>query len=191
MNWRNSTPLTASHNRAVTSSLPVSTVRPSGENATDDTDPVCPVNWRSSRPLAASHSRAVLSALPVSTFRPSGEIATEVTTLECPNCVTISILACSVGNVCAPARVDASSPNNVAPSSAILIDRHTFIPHSDPCLAICSAIGSTGLYRHTIVGWTQFGTNVCNSYCQQPIKSTDGANSIRCSNENSGTSAFF
>jgi hypothetical protein len=52
-------------------------VRPSGENATEKAEPVWPVSVRSSLPLVGSQNFKVLSPLPEASVRPSGENATE------------------------------------------------------------------------------------------------------------------
>ena len=51
----------ASHSLSVLSQLPESTRVPSGENATEVTDPEWPSKVRISWPVAASHSLSVLS----------------------------------------------------------------------------------------------------------------------------------
>jgi hypothetical protein len=52
---------------------------PSGENATEFTNPEWPEKLRISSPVLAFQSRAVLSVEPVRTLAPSGENATYVT----------------------------------------------------------------------------------------------------------------
>ena len=52
--------------------------RPSGDQDTDLSPPMCPVRARSSRPTAASQTRAVPSSLPVASRVPSGDQATEI-----------------------------------------------------------------------------------------------------------------
>ena len=59
---RISTPVWASHRRAVRSLLAVSAYWPSGEKATDITSSVCPVKRRTSAPVCTSHRRAVCVA---------------------------------------------------------------------------------------------------------------------------------
>ena len=54
----------------------MSTVLPSGLNATAQTRPGCVRGWPRGWPVAASQSRAVLSSLPVITVLPSGLNAT-------------------------------------------------------------------------------------------------------------------
>ena len=71
---RTSCPVAASHSLRVLSAPPESRCLPSGEDATDWTEPEYPLKVRISRPLAASQS---LSALPPDNRRvPSGENAT-------------------------------------------------------------------------------------------------------------------
>jgi len=67
---------------AVQSALPVSTLVPSGENATERTPSVYPMGWVNtlSRPLGPQ-SNAVLSKVPVTTLSPSGENAIDKTGL--------------------------------------------------------------------------------------------------------------
>ena len=67
-----------------TATIGPSSVRPSGENATELTVSDWAFNWRSCRAVATSHSRAVLSKLPVRSVRPSGENAAASTMLVCP-----------------------------------------------------------------------------------------------------------
>ena len=52
---------------------------PSGEKATDLTEPVCPVSVRRQRPLCTCHTLSVLSEEPERMYLPSGEKATEFT----------------------------------------------------------------------------------------------------------------
>ena len=72
-------PVATSQSRAVLSSDPVATVRPSGLNATLRTSRECPSSVAAQVPVATSQSRAVLSSDPVATVRPSGLNATLVT----------------------------------------------------------------------------------------------------------------
>src|SRR5438128_2089303 len=66
-------------------SLPaVTTVVPSGANATVHTSAVCPLNRHRSLPLSASQTAAVLSALAVASSLPFGEKASEKMSFWCP-----------------------------------------------------------------------------------------------------------
>src|SRR5713226_7366003 len=53
-----------------------SAMRPSGEKATESTEPECPIKVRIGSPVGTFQSLSVLSALPDSAVRPSGENAT-------------------------------------------------------------------------------------------------------------------
>jgi hypothetical protein len=60
--------------------------RPSGEQATDDTGPLCPSRGSpTAAPVSASHIRMVLSQDPEMMRRPSGEQATDHTAPLCPS----------------------------------------------------------------------------------------------------------
>src|SRR6266568_510188 len=61
------------------SPLPVITRWPSGENATDQTGPLCPLKLAKDRPVATSQRVALPSSLPVSSHRSSGETPTDQT----------------------------------------------------------------------------------------------------------------
>jgi hypothetical protein len=53
---------------------------PSGENATDQTESVCPVKGPADvSPVMAFHTRIVRSLEPETMYRPSGENATDLT----------------------------------------------------------------------------------------------------------------
>src|SRR5207244_2978651 len=69
----------ALHSIAVWSTLPLASVFPSGENATELTEPRWPVSVWVARPLATSHSLTVRSSLPLASVFPSGENATDRT----------------------------------------------------------------------------------------------------------------
>ena len=84
---RTTSPVAAFHSLTVSSSDPLATHRPSGENATEFTQPECPDSVRTTSPVAASHSLTVLSLDPLATHRPSGEKATDFTQYECPDSV--------------------------------------------------------------------------------------------------------
>jgi len=78
-------PDAASHNRIVLSLEPETMRVPSGENATDETQPECPCRGLPMAvPDAASHNRIVLSPEPETMCVPSGENATDETQSECP-----------------------------------------------------------------------------------------------------------
>ncbi len=66
------------------SSLPLASVLPLGENATEKTAPLCPVSVRTRVPVWMSQSLTVPSALPVASVLPSGEYATDHTAPSCP-----------------------------------------------------------------------------------------------------------
>ncbi len=53
--------------------LPETIRKPSGEIATLQTEPACPVKVRIKEPLTASQILMVLSKLPETIFKPSGE----------------------------------------------------------------------------------------------------------------------
>ena len=66
-----------SQSLTVRSAPPEASVRPSGENATDRTEPPWPSRLASSFPAATSQSLTCLSYPPDARSRPSGEKATE------------------------------------------------------------------------------------------------------------------
>jgi hypothetical protein len=71
--------------RTVLSDEPDAIRLPSGEKATDKTQPVCPVNgWPSGAPVSESQMRTVLSDEPDAIRLPSGEKATDETKPVCP-----------------------------------------------------------------------------------------------------------
>src|ERR1700683_572788 len=77
-------PLVISHTRMVLF-LPLETTRvPSGENATDLTQPSCPSSLKISAPVAVSQIRTLLSSEPEAIRLPSEEIATDSTPSMCP-----------------------------------------------------------------------------------------------------------
>ena len=65
LNRHRALPVEISHRIAVLSQLPVTTRRPSGESATEETGPSCAARVRMGLPLAESHIFAVRSSLPV------------------------------------------------------------------------------------------------------------------------------
>ena len=72
--------ISASHTQIVLSPEPETTCLPSGENATEVTNPLCPSNGPETIiPVSASHNRIVLSSEHETTCLPSGENATELT----------------------------------------------------------------------------------------------------------------
>ena len=70
-----------SHTQIVPSPLPLASVYPSGEDATDVTSSVCPERVCKWSPVRAFHKRIVLSSPPLASLNPSVENATEVTPL--------------------------------------------------------------------------------------------------------------
>src|SRR5262249_46368736 len=79
---RISSPLLTSHSLTVLSRLPLASVCPSGEKATEVTPSLCPLSVWISAPLTAFHSLTVLSPFPEASVLPSGEKATDQITLE-------------------------------------------------------------------------------------------------------------
>src|SRR5271154_6773742 len=71
------------------------TCLPSGEKATELTEPVWPSSVCSSAPVAASQSRTVSSADPDTTCLPSGEKATDVTQPVWPSSVCSAAFQCA------------------------------------------------------------------------------------------------
>ena len=72
-------PVSTFHRRIVSSVDPEANSLPSGENATDQTQPVCPLNTCISVPVSTFHRRIVLSRDPEANSLPSGENATDWT----------------------------------------------------------------------------------------------------------------
>ena len=68
----------------VLSRLPLATFVPSGENATEYTQLVCPISVATHLPLTTLQIFTVLSRLPLATCAPSGEYATDDTESLCP-----------------------------------------------------------------------------------------------------------
>ena len=73
------------HNLTVPSKLPLTNRLPSGLNATDHTQPVCPSRVATSSPVATLHNRIEPSKLPLASRRPSGLKATDCTVSEWPD----------------------------------------------------------------------------------------------------------
>src|SRR5215510_10075161 len=72
------------HSFTVLSALPLASRRPSGANATDETEPPWPLRVATARCVCTSHSRTVPSSLPLASRRPSGANATDETEAPWP-----------------------------------------------------------------------------------------------------------
>src|SRR5262245_53123627 len=70
-------PAGTSHRLMRRSAPPVATVLPSGLNATDSTQSVCPSSVGRLRPVGSSHSKVVFARPPAATSFPSGLYATD------------------------------------------------------------------------------------------------------------------
>src|SRR6266852_8711792 len=78
-------PIVTFDTRIVRSSEPETMCRPSDENATDQTQPLCPVKGPAAvSPVMACHTRNVPSLEPETMYWPSGENATDQTIPVCP-----------------------------------------------------------------------------------------------------------
>src|SRR6266702_656810 len=78
-------PVVAFHRRIVPSCEPETMRWQSGENATDQTEDICPVNGPAAvSPVVAFHTRIVRSSEPETMCWPFGENATEQTASVCP-----------------------------------------------------------------------------------------------------------
>src|SRR5208337_3317521 len=98
MSEASSPPLATSQSLILSSALPDASLRPSGLNATELTELVCPARVRNSCPLATSQSLTEWSRLPESKVCPSGLKATDATDAECPVCTTSSGFWACVAN---------------------------------------------------------------------------------------------
>jgi hypothetical protein len=135
-----SSPVVASHSRAVPSWEVVRSRLPFGSNSTDVTLPECPRRRRTSFPVSASQTRTVASAPAVATF-PPGPKETALTAPLCPVSTTFSLSPVAVSQTAATAAVKETA--TFAPSRLKATEVGTNrVPNTPPGLTFLRAARS-------------------------------------------------